>query len=412
MALSKKAVHFGAGNIGRGFVGQFLHASGYEVVFADVDDTVVRALREQASYRVHEVGGQSSVVSVDGYRVVNNRTEGHEIVAELATADIVTTSVGPRILPSLAPAIAAGLEARPEGLAPLVVIACETAINASSTLATVVRQRYSGDRAIFANCEIDRIVPEQSPGLDVTIESFAEWVVESGPFEGRAEVPEIGGVTWVGDLAPFIERKLFTVNTAHAAAAYYGFERGIVSVREALSDPHIHAEVLAVLAETKALLVDKYGFDPDEQQAYIENNLVRIANPHLPDTTGRVGRNPLSKLSRHERLVGPAAQLAERGMPFDALVRLVRAALDFDVPDDVESRELQAILRTGAAVELLTETLTGILPGHPISAALVAAVADKVGFDSAGRRPAEDRSGVAAAGGVAAARIGAGRIGA
>jgi mannitol-1-phosphate 5-dehydrogenase len=414
MALSKKAVHFGAGNIGRGFVGQFLQRSGYEVVFADVDEAVVRALREQSSYRVHEVGGESRVVEVDGYRAVNNGTEEHEIVAELSTADIVTTSVGPRILPSLAPVIARGLEARPAGLPPLVIIACETAINATSTLATVVRQRYSGDRAIFANCEIDRIVPEQSPGLDVTIESFAEWVVESGPFDGRAEVPDIDGVAWVSDLAPFIERKLFTVNTAHATAAYYGFERGIGSVREALADPVIHAEVLAVLDETKSLLVDKYGFDPEAQQAYIENNLVRISNPRLPDTTGRVGRNPLSKLSRHERLVGPAAQLAERGMPFDALVRVVRAALDFDVPDDVESRELQAILRTGAGVDLLTETLTGILPGHPLFSALTAAVADKVGLDRKGARRAggADDSAAVRAGGVTAGRIGAGRVGA
>ncbi|BDZ51233.1 mannitol-1-phosphate 5-dehydrogenase [Frondihabitans sucicola] len=385
--MSKKAVHFGAGNIGRGFVGQFLHASGYEVVFADVDPDVVQALRRQSSYEVHEVSGQRGtatdhVTTVSGYRSVDNRLEVDDVVRELATADVVTTSVGPRILPSLAATIGRGLAERAADRPPVVIVACETAINASGTLAGFVRQVVDDDdafsRAVFANCEIDRIVPEQSPGLDVTIESFAEWIIETGPFSGRAAAPEIAGVTWVDDLAPFIDRKLFTVNTAHATAAYYGWARGIGSVRDALAEPAVHAEVLAVLAETKALLVAKYGVDPDEQQAYIEKNLQRISNPHLPDTTGRVGRNPLSKLSRHERLVGPAAQLAERGLPADALVRAVRAALDFNVPDDVESRELQSLLRAGAGDELLTETLTGVFPGHPLFPALVAVIGDKV----------------------------------
>ncbi|HPP75292.1 MAG TPA: mannitol-1-phosphate 5-dehydrogenase, partial [Armatimonadota bacterium] len=46
----KKAVQFGAGNIGRGFIGQLFHESGYEVVFVDVVPDVVRLLNEQRCY--------------------------------------------------------------------------------------------------------------------------------------------------------------------------------------------------------------------------------------------------------------------------------------------------------------------------------------------------------------------------
>ena len=50
------AVHFGAGNIGRGFVGLILHRAGYQVVFADVVDELIDALSSRPSYLVNEVG--------------------------------------------------------------------------------------------------------------------------------------------------------------------------------------------------------------------------------------------------------------------------------------------------------------------------------------------------------------------
>ena len=75
--------------------------------------------------------------------------------------------------------------------------------------------------------------------------------------------------------------------------------------------PAVRAEVVAVLAETKALLVAKHEFDPAVQQRYIDTNLERFANEELTDTVERVGRQPLRKLSRNERFVGPAVELAE-----------------------------------------------------------------------------------------------------
>ena len=202
-------------------------------------------------------------------------------------------------------------------------MACENAINATDVLVEHMRERGAG-RTSGRRWRPGRSSPTPrstgscpprppDAGLDVTVETYFEWAIERPPFGGNE--PSIPDATWVDDLAPYIERKLFTVNTGHAATAYHGFVRGISKLSDALADDEVRAAVEGVLAETKQLLVDKHEFSPEAQQAYVDKILHRFANPYLPDTVDRVGRQPLRKLSRTERLIGPAAELAERGRP-------------------------------------------------------------------------------------------------
>jgi mannitol-1-phosphate 5-dehydrogenase len=386
--MSGVAVHFGAGNIGRGFVGLILHRAGYEVVFADVVDELIDGLNRTPSYRVKEVGLDSREEVVDSYRAINSRRDEPAVVDEIASADIVTTAVGPTVLKFIAPVIAAGLRKRAGGAAPLAVMACENAINATDVLAGHIRSAVPEAEwpavtaeAVFANTAVDRIVPAQSPdaGLDVTVESYFEWAVERPPFGGHE--PSIPDATWVDNLAPYIERKLFTVNTGHAATAYHGFARGISKLSDALADDVVRTAVEGVLAETKRLLVAKHDFPAEAQQAYVDKILQRFANPYLPDTVDRVGRQPLRKLSRSERLIGPAAELAERGIRPQHLLATVDAALSFDVPEDPESVELQELLRTLPPAEA-TERITGLTPADPLYADVLAVVARRVGAGS------------------------------
>lgn len=375
-----KALHFGAGNIGRGFVGVLLHEAGYDLVFADVAAELINALNTEETYTVHEVGTEPRALEVTGFCGVNSAEDPQGLRDHITTADVITTAVGPTVLKIIAPTLAEGLRARAEaGGSTVAVMACENAINATDGLAQAIREHYPevDQIAVFANTAVDRIVPNQAPdqGLDVTVETYYEWAVEAPPFGDLR--PEIPGVTWVDDLAPYITRKLFTVNTGHAAAAYFGYQAGISKLSDALEDSHVRAKVEAVLGETKALLVEKFGFPPQHQQAYVDKILTRFANPRLPDTVERVGRSPLRKISRHERFVGPAAELAERGMGAHALVAAIAAALQFDVADDTEAQQLQKQLSSARSdeqkiAELVTE-LTGITSNHPLFGALVEA---------------------------------------
>jgi mannitol-1-phosphate 5-dehydrogenase len=375
-----KAVHFGAGNIGRGFVGLILHKAGYEIVFADVAAELIDRLSSADSYQVHEVGVEPRRWTVDNFRALNSATNEAAVVAEIATADMVTTAVGPNILKFVAPLIAKAIIARSADLAPLQVLACENALYATTNLraeiAPAVDEETLAAKAIFANTAVDRIVPAQDPatGLDVTVEDFFEWAIESGPF--GTNMPEIDDVHFVDDLEPYIERKLFTVNTGHATLAYHGHLQGAKTLSAAMAIEAVATEVDAVLAETSAMLIAKHGFDAERHAEYVSTCIRRFSNPHLPDTPERVGRSPLRKLSRNERFISPAVELSLSGTRPSALLRAVSAALRFDVAEDPESVQMLE-MRSSLSPEDFVTRVMGLREGEALYAEAVETVSDK-----------------------------------
>jgi mannitol-1-phosphate 5-dehydrogenase len=378
------AVHFGGGNIGRGFIAELFHKTGYRIVFIDVIDKLIDDINATKSYTVTEVGadGERSF-TIDNYVALNSKYKEAEVIDEIAKADIATCAVGPNILKFIAPVIAKAIQKR-TATKPLAVIACENMINATDTLKGFIVdeknmpkdfvEKELPSKAEFGNSAIDRIVPTQPPdaGLNVKIEKFYEWCVETTGF--KSGHPEIEGVHWVEDLEPFIERKLFTVNTSHATAAYFGYNKGVGTIHEAMADPEIKNEVHEALEETAHLIINKHGITKEAQEDYVNTIITRISNPHLEDVPVRVGRAPLRKLGRKERFIGPASQLAERGYDVTALIKGVEMALRFqNVEGDDESFELAKIMSEMSAPDATTK-LTGLEKDHPLYPKVLKAV--------------------------------------
>jgi mannitol-1-phosphate 5-dehydrogenase len=348
-------------------------------------DALIDRINATPSYRVIEVGSEGTTENtITNYRAINSKTHEEDLIEEIRTADIVTCSVGPNILKFIAPVIAKGIDRRSSDETPLHVIACENAIGATDTLAAHIKDARNTDparledhhlRARYANSAIDRIVPAQDPdaGLDVTLEKFFEWVVEKTPFEDIG-IPAIEGINWVDNLHPFIERKLFTVNTGHATAAYHGYNRRKRTVYDALQDKQIMAEVRGALMETKTLIVSKHEIDEDAQLAYVEKIIKRIGNSHLEDAVERVGRAPMRKLSRKERFVGPAAELAENDQPIKYLLDAIEMTFRFqNVDEDEESKELAQIMSENGPEDVVAK-VCGVQPSEKIHPQLVQVV--------------------------------------
>lgn len=358
------ALHFGAGNIGRGFIGKLLADSGVQVTFADVNEQVIDLLKAQQSYNVKIVGDSINVVeTVRNVTGVNSKDE-NALIELFKTVDLVTTAVGPTVLKIISGTIAKGIEARfaAGNFRPLNIIACENMVRGTTFLKEQVfthlsetlqaeTEKYVG----FVDSAVDRIVPpvqtDAADPLLVTVEEFCEWIVDQTQFKG--EIPQIQDMELTDNLMAFVERKLFTLNTGHAVTAYFGKRKGYQFVKESIEDAEINAFVTAVMQESGAVLIQRYGFEPQAHAAYIEKILKRFANPYLVDDVERVGRQPLRKLSYNDRLIKPLRGTIEYGLANQHLIRAAGYALTFRCEDDPQAVELAQSLSDIGAVETL-----------------------------------------------------------
>ncbi|MCY3046329.1 mannitol-1-phosphate 5-dehydrogenase [Aerococcus urinae] len=379
-----KAVHFGAGNIGRGFIGEVLVANGFTVDFVDVNETIVDALNERGSYQIGYAAPGEEKIDISGVKAINNGKNPEAVVQAIQEANIITTAIGPNILPYIAELIAQGLQARRQaGVSePIDVIACENMIGGTDFLHQEVDKYLTDqdqdyiDRYVgFPNAAVDRIVPEQhhEDALFVSVEPFKEWVVDQT--HSKSKNIRLDGVLYVDNLEPYIERKLFSVNTGHASVAYSGAAKGYQTIGQALEDGTILERLKAVLKETSSLLIAKWNFKEADMAAYREKIVERFQNPMIVDQVNRVGRTPIRKLGYNERFIRPIRELKERGLDYSALLTVVGLAFNFDNPQDDQSVALQEKLQKQSLEEVIQD-VTGLDDAdliHEIKAAVEAA---------------------------------------
>lgn len=344
----KTAIQFGAGNIGRGFIGMLLAQAGYRVIFADVSEIIIDRLAADQKYTVHVM--DTEVEDVEITNITGIMSNGEAIIDEIAKADILTTAVGLRVLGFIAPTIAKGIQKRiaDGSTEPMNIIACENAIRATSQLKEHVygilseeEKAYCEKYVGFADCSVDRIVPpvrSENP-VDVVVEKYCEWNVEKASLKG--EIPEIPGMNLADNLMAYIQRKLFTLNTGHCITAYTGILAGHKTIDQAISDPKIYDLVKAAMTQSGDGLIQRFGFDKEAHYKYIDKIINRFKNPYLKDDVTRVGREPLRKLSADDRLVSPLTTAMSYGLPVDKLVLGIGAALRYNNPEDAQSAELQ-----------------------------------------------------------------------
>lgn len=321
----KKAVMYGGGNIGRGFIGALLSQSGYRVTFIDVAELVIQALQEKEKYPIR-------IVSTEGYEDVwvENVTVANgnlpEAVDAIANCDIMATAVGARILKFIVPNIVAGLRKRWEmGKSALNIIICENLNDANKILEGMLKEQLTEEECKkfdetvgLVEASIGRMVPVQTEEMKdgepmrVCVEKYGFLPVDKAAFKG--EVPEIKNMVPYAPFDYYIKRKLYVHNMGHATCAYLGDLLGLEYIYQSIAVPEVRVLVQNAMLESALTLHKHYGADLTALQAHITDLLYRFTNAALGDTCERVGGDPARKISPADRLIGSSLLAIEEGI--------------------------------------------------------------------------------------------------
>ena len=320
-----KAVMYGGGNIGRGFIGALLSQSGYEVTFVDVVDAVVDTLNREHKYPVR-------ILSDEGHKDVDvlnasavNGNDMDAVADAIANADIMATAVGARILKFIVPNIVAGLRKRwAMGKAPLNIIICENLMDANKVLEEMLKAQLTEEEiAIFdenvglVEASIGRMVPVQTEEMKdgdpmrVCVESYGFLPVDKAAFKG--EIPQITNMVPFEPFDFYIKRKLYIHNMGHATCAYLGDLLGLEYIYQTIDVPEIRVIVQNAMLESAMALSQTYGVEFGSIVCHIEDLLYRFTNKALKDTCARVGGDPARKLSPEDRLIGSSVLAQKTG---------------------------------------------------------------------------------------------------
>lgn len=366
----KKAVHFGAGNIGRGFIGKILSKNGFEIYFVDTNKAIIDELNTRHSYEIGIASSSPEKISVSGVFGINNGENPKDVIEAIAQADIVTTAIGPNILPYIAELVAKGIQKRKEEnkQVQIDIIACENMIGGSEFLEKKVAEYLSDSDKVylanyigFPNAAVDRIVPGQKHEdlLYVEVEPFCEWVIDESQIKNKSF--KLEGVHYASNLEPFIERKLFSVNSGHATVAYSSAYKSYKTILEGLQHKEILSALKGVQKETRALLLAKWPqyFTEEDLMSYHQMIISRFANPKIIDEVTRVARTPIRKLGYDERFIRPIRELNERGLSYQNHLDIVGKIFAYQDENDSQSVQLQEKLST-MDFQRLIEEVTGL----------------------------------------------------
>jgi mannitol-1-phosphate 5-dehydrogenase len=372
--VQKKILQFGAGNIGRSFIGQLFSKAGYEVVFADVDESLIRALNAKRAYTVEIRDRVNASIHIQNVRAIHCN-DADAVVREMTEAEICATAVGPQVLPKLFPVMARGLSGRRSaGKGPLDFILCENLRDAARITREGLVKELSENFPLktcagLVETSIGKMVPiipekiRQADPLTVYAEAYNTLIVDRKGFLNG--VPPVPGLSAKENMKAYVDRKSFIHNLGHAALAYFAHmvEPAMVYTYEAVRDPELRTWVKSAMQESGRLLILMYPgeFDAVAQEEHIDDLLQRFGNEALGDTIFRVGRDLGRKLSAGDRVVAPLLENEKRGLPAPYTMMALACGLFF-LPQDQEGRihEPDRAVVEGAKLSGPEKILTGV----------------------------------------------------
>jgi len=355
--MKKKVVIFGAGQIGRGFIGDICFDENYFLVYVDVFENLVNQLNEKKCYPLWILGVEKKIEKTISNLKAIPLEKKETIAEEISETSLIFTAVGANNLEKLAPLIAGGIEKKFSQKQDeyLNIVICENLLGSSKILYSSIARhlpesfhKFLDKNVGLVETVVSRMVAplsdefKKTNPLLVRVEEYKILPVDKKSFKG--EIPQIKAFYPVDPLFPYEELKLFIHNLAHATIAYLGYLKEYQYIWEGMADKEIIKVLDGVLEETKTALMKKHNFSRNEIANYISDLKKRFKNKLLGDTVYRVGRDPLRKIGSEERLIGGIKLCLSQNIFPQNICFVAGACLCYNYGNDENAMKLQRYL--------------------------------------------------------------------
>ena len=339
---------FGAGKIGRSFIGQIFGLAGYEVIFVEIDKSMVEALNRRGSYPVVIKGIKEEVIRVPNVRALCFYRK-EEVAREVSTASLLAVSVGPNALGRVIPQISRGIRKRYQSNPdqPVDIIIAENMRDAASymkeRLIPQLPVNYPAGRLLgLVETSIGKMVPimpeeelEKDP-LKVFAEPYNELILDGTAFKGS--IPDVKELAPKSNMKAWVDRKAFIHNPGHATAAYMGAYQHPEAkyLYEVLRDGRVYNFTREVMQQASLILLAEYpdDFSRQEPEDQTDDLLKRFGNRALGDTLFRAGRDIMRKLGPDDRFMGIIRMAQPHGLAYGKILEAMIYGLLFRGKDE------------------------------------------------------------------------------
>lgn len=337
-------VQWGAGNIGRSFIGQVFARKGYQVIFIDIDKKLIEALNQHGQYMVETVSREGiRQLPITGISACDAGDQ-QAVNDAITQATLMGVSVGKNVWPFIAKQLAQAIYARytVHPGTPLDIILAENIHHAATFVKDLLTLYLPSDFPFssyvgLVETSIGKMVPIQTTNTPLVLraEPYNELIVDKNGFLNA--IPSLDDLHPVSPISAYVDRKLFIHNLGHATAAYLGFQKYPEKplIADVLEDSEVVAQVRHTMMQSMEVLLHTYPkvWKKKELEDHVDDLIFRFGNRALGDTVFRVGRDLLRKLRYDDRLMGIIIQAQQAGKPWDWIGKSYLAALSFTARD-------------------------------------------------------------------------------
>ncbi|MDP4040648.1 mannitol-1-phosphate 5-dehydrogenase [Mycoplasma mycoides] len=320
-------IHFGAGNIGCGFIAPILRSIVDHIYFVDNNIDIVNKINNQKLIKIHTSDNKKiTITNISAWLLtdfINYKNTWNEV-------SLLTISIGIKNLKHIIYYVSQLIDYKIKNNQKLIIMCCENGIRVSS----LFKYYFSNlnNNIYFVDVLVDRIVSNKNILNDyLECEDYYLWVVDKTQWPN--DFKQIPGLTYTTSFDIQIAKKIYMLNALHCSIAWFVFKNFDLNkylyVYQALKNDKVIEFVNNYLNEVILVLNHKYNINLNELNDYKIQIIKRLNNSFIKDDLKRLARNTELKLSKNERILTILDYAKDNNLKHDTLLLSYQNGLEY-----------------------------------------------------------------------------------